>query len=597
MIDNKNKSSRFIRRTLNFLANKSNGQNIMWHTVFLGFMNIVNFIRRYAYFLGLKTLNFFSMFARIIRKYFSLFFNKCIVFGTCWAIKFLLNLKKLVKEIISEVKAPFVKLGNSYSFIKKSYESKCLKSFRDKQLFIIDIFKNGIKNNKEIIIRFMNYVYPAVGLAVLLISINIVGNFEYGLNVNCLGKNIGYIEDEYVFLDASKQMNSRINYVKDQELINDAPEFTLVRLKSGNKVISKDVVADELIKASNKIICKATGLYINDDFVGAVKNDKELENIINGYLNPWKEQYKDADVSFVDDVVLKKGYYLTDSLCAASKINKEINKEKEEIVNYTVKSGDTPLAIAADNNVPYEQLRALNPGIEEELKPGQKIVVAQAKPLLSVKVEKVETVEEEIPFKIEERQDANITSTYHKSLQKGQNGILQKQYKKTIVDGVETSNEEIAQNVISKPVPEIVLVGTKSVNWKVYSGKNADYKGGLLYPVNGGRISCGWYGYKGHTGIDISAPSGTSIKAATSGRVVFAGWRGSYGNCVLIDHGNGMFTRYAHNSRNLVSVGDSVDVGEKIAEVGRTGNATGNHCHFEVIFNGVPVNPVNYIGK
>lgn len=578
MIGNRNKSSQFIRRSLNF-------------------MHIVNFISRYVYLLGLKTLNLFNMFAKMINKYISLFTNKCIEFGTYLAITFLLIFKKIVREVVCEVKAPFVKLHSSYNFVKKSYKSQSLKGFRAKKHFIIEKFKSGIKNNKDIINRFMNYVYPAVGLAVLLISINVVSSFEYGLNVSCLGKNIGYIEDEYVFLDASKQMNSRINYVKDQELINDAHEFTLVRLKNDSKVIDKDVVADELIKASNKMICKATGLYINDDFVGAVKDDKELKNIINSYLKPWKEQYENADVSFVDDVVIKKGYYLTNSLCEISKINKEINAEKEEMVNYTVKSGDTPLAIAADNNVPYEQLRALNPGIEEELKPGQKIVVAQAKPLLSVKVEKIETVEEEIPFKIEEQHDANIASTYHRSVQKGKNGIVQKQYKKTIIDGVETSNEEIAENVLSKPVPEIVVVGTKSINWQIYSGKRADYKGGLLYPVNGGRISCGWYGYKGHTGIDISAPSGASIKAATSGKVVFAGWKGSYGNCVLIDHGNGVFTRYAHNSRNLVTVGDSVNAGEKIAEVGRTGNATGNHCHFEVILNGVPVNPGNYIGK
>jgi murein DD-endopeptidase MepM/ murein hydrolase activator NlpD len=98
-----------------------------------------------------------------------------------------------------------------------------------------------------------------------------------------------------------------------------------------------------------------------------------------------------------------------------------------------------------------------------------------------------------------------------------------------------------------------------------------------------------------HAGIDIAARHGTPIHASAKGRVVFAGTRGNYGRMVEIDHGYGYVTRYAHASRVLVRVGQTVKRGDKIAEVGSTGLSTGPHLHYEVIVNGRSVNPNNYV--
>ncbi len=101
--------------------------------------------------------------------------------------------------------------------------------------------------------------------------------------------------------------------------------------------------------------------------------------------------------------------------------------------------------------------------------------------------------------------------------------------------------------------------------------------------------------YRTHTGADFHAASGTPIEAAASGAVVWAGARGGYGNCVIIDHGNGLATLYAHQSRLAVSDGDTVKAGEVIGYVGSTGLSTGPHLHFEVRRQGEPVNPVAYL--
>lgn len=98
-----------------------------------------------------------------------------------------------------------------------------------------------------------------------------------------------------------------------------------------------------------------------------------------------------------------------------------------------------------------------------------------------------------------------------------------------------------------------------------------------------------------HTGIDIAAPSGTSIHAADDGTVIYAGWLGAYGQVVVIDHGDGISSMYCHQSRILVSENEKLKKGEILGRVGSTGWSTGAHLHFEVRKNGDPVNPWNYL--
>lgn len=97
-----------------------------------------------------------------------------------------------------------------------------------------------------------------------------------------------------------------------------------------------------------------------------------------------------------------------------------------------------------------------------------------------------------------------------------------------------------------------------------------------------------------HWGIDLAAPAGTPVYAAAAGRVTFSGWQTGYGLIVVLDHGSYQ-TKYAHNTENLVRVGDEVRPGQPIAKVGRTGNATGNHLHFELVINGERVDPLLYL--
>ena len=98
-----------------------------------------------------------------------------------------------------------------------------------------------------------------------------------------------------------------------------------------------------------------------------------------------------------------------------------------------------------------------------------------------------------------------------------------------------------------------------------------------------------------HPGIDIGVSYGTPIHAAAAGKVIYAAWLGGYGNLIVVDHGNGLATAYAHQSRFASGSGQHVSQGQVIGYVGSTGYSTGPHLHFEVRVNGKPVNPVNYL--
>ncbi len=137
------------------------------------------------------------------------------------------------------------------------------------------------------------------------------------------------------------------------------------------------------------------------------------------------------------------------------------------------------------------------------------------------------------------------------------------------------------------------------------SGKSKYTGGQFAFPAPSMISVTSQYGYrihpiyktkKYHSGMDLAAPQGSNAVAAEAGTVRMAGWNGGYGYCVIIDHGGGVATLYGHNSKLLVSAGQTVSRGQVIAKVGSTGNSTGPHLHFEVLINGSTTNPAPYIG-
>ena len=175
-----------------------------------------------------------------------------------------------------------------------------------------------------------------------------------------------------------------------------------------------------------------------------------------------------------------------------------------------------------------------------------------------------------------------------------------KQLASTNVDNIENEKRsKLAKEKIEKRNTNIVKNIRRGGTVSASSSSNASAMLGSLSfrrPLNSSRVSAGYLGYPGHRGIDFPSPQGTPVMAAESGTVTTVMYSNkSYGNRVIIDHGNGISTLYGHNSTIGVSLGQKVSKGQTIAGVGSTGNSTGNHVHFEIRINGKPINPTSYV--
>ena len=220
------------------------------------------------------------------------------------------------------------------------------------------------------------------------------------------------------------------------------------------------------------------------------------------------------------------------------------------------------------------------------------------------KTERVEQSEKVIPFEETVKNDKNKKTSYKKVTQKGVNGLLSVTAKVSYVNGIAVDSDELESIIVKEPKEQVTVVGTKKTpvyhSGYVLATKIMTGSAEMTFPVacNGSTyITSFWGDGRGHKGLDIAAPKNTNVYAAADGVVTYSGYRSDYGYMIIVDHNDGKTqTVYSHNSKNLVKKGATVKAGQHIAEVGATGNATGNHLHFEVRINGTPVDAAPYVG-
>ena len=217
---------------------------------------------------------------------------------------------------------------------------------------------------------------------------------------------------------------------------------------------------------------------------------------------------------------------------------------------------------------------------------------------------KVSTKEEKDKLIEELKKDKNVKDIKVEEEETKENYIISyeeaKQLAFSTAENIENDKKEKdAKTKIEKQNTNIIKNIRKGGTVSTSSSSNASAMLGSLSfrrPLNSSRISAGYLGYPGHRGIDFPSPQGTPVMAAEAGTVTTVLYSNkSYGNRVIIDHGNGISTLYGHNSTISVSLGQRVSKGQTIAGVGSTGRSTGNHVHFEIRINGKPINPTSYV--
>lgn len=268
-----------------------------------------------------------------------------------------------------------------------------------------------------------------------------------------------------------------------------------------------------------------------------------------------------------------------------------INQGTLNVEDYSVKEGDVLGSIAANHGLTTEELLSINEQLTADslLKIGQNINVTVTKPLIELMVVRKTVEKKSIPFNVKTEKTDSLEKGQSKILQQGANGEKEVHSVVTEMNGTKASTEIISEQILSNPIEEIKLEGTKDVSIGT---------GSLAWPTVGGYVSSklGTRWGKLHKGIDIARPSNKTIKAADNGRVESAGYDSSgYGNKVVINHGNGMKTVYAHLSSISVETGQVIGKGSAIGVMGSTGNSTGVHLHFEIYVNGKLMDPLEYL--
>ncbi len=325
----------------------------------------------------------------------------------------------------------------------------------------------------------------------------------------------------------------------------------LIHLRTSVKFILLVLIGTFLIIGAVAFLYKPIySVTINGQEVGYSANKSKLQSKINDYI----ENGESENVAFVqiDDLPQYK-------LCL---LKKNIVTNDDEIFNMVKSQGTT-----------YYKYYAILDSQEE------KVYVSNFQEAESV----IESLKEKNSSNIE---SISIIEKYETELREfvsTQEAISKLYEKKATISKTDTTNKS------SGRVSTARNVSVQKVSLGVALARPISGRITSRFASNS-RVRSGT-----HTGLDIAAPTGTKIGAAASGIVSFAGRKGSYGNMVVISHGNGVQTYYAHCSKLNVSVGQKVSQGQNIAAVGSTGNSTGPHLHLEVRVNGVAYNPQNYV--
>lgn len=554
------------------------------------------------------------------------FFRK---YGVILAFPFIL-LFRLLKKLFGKLKAAVSAMPRTFSQEAKGigYELKIIRQQaknadgeKKTPLFKVlwKYFVLSFSRHRLFWKSVFNAAFPVITVILALSLFGLANEKIFALDVIYNGTHIGYIEDEATFEKARSQALRLLPAsvgTDTNESLESEPLYKIARI-SLNELSNEKMLCESLIEATDTSLVKACGIYIDGEFLCAVNNESDAVSVFNGIIAPAKEKAsEDTIVAFVEEISYVQGLYPnnSDTIWDSLKLKNTLSQPKSKAVYHKVKNGESAKSIAKKYSLTVKQLKALNSGFDfEQLKKGAKLLVSAETNYVRIKVMKTRVRTEKIPYETVTKNSSSLSKGSKKISQNGVDGVRQITELVTYINGEKSYSTVISEKQVKAPVNKIVLVGTKSVfsGWSSSGSSGGSSSGGMIWPTRGAYSLSSRYGYRSpsisgwsfHGGVDIvrsgGHSTGTPVVAAASGTVVSAvrGYSG-YGHMVLIDHGNGLQTRYAHMAPGSITVyvGQKVYQGQQIGKIGSTGNVTGPHLHFEVIKHGSRVNPLSYIG-
>ena len=464
----------------------------------------------------------------------------------------------------------------------------------------VHFFTNGIRRNVKLLPRMAMYILPLCALAVWVAVFNHMVYQPYALAVQVNGQTVGYVANETVFNLAREDVQQRINYSGTEK-----KEWTIERtytISVGHTVMDENEMANAILSSASDEISTGTALYLDGELTAVCADGSSLRGYISSLLEPYEDQENsNVTVGFNKSVDLEEGIYFNESFMDFQDVVNKLSGVQQAEKIYKVQAGDTLWAIAQKNDLTFKELSALNTNFKgapltetSNIQEGDELIVTKEEATLEVRITKVETRQEEIPYSTETTESKDLNKGVTRTTQEGENGLRNV----TMRNVYDTNGALLEQTILStetvkEPVNKKVVVGTKKAS--TGGAKYITGSGRFIWPVPNYKYCSRWYS-SGHKGVDICAAAGTPIYATASGTVTKAGYERAgagrgYGYSVIISHGSGYTSVYAHCLSLTVHAGQSVKQGQLIGYVGSTGRSSGNHCHFEIRLNGSYIPP------
>ncbi len=445
-----------------------------------------------------------------------------------------------------------------------------------------------------------NYTLPILCFAFLIGVVRFGSGLEYGIAVEYNGHEIGIISAEADFDSAARDVQQRVSYSENEEALDMSAKLSLRVISDDDKFITSGQLADKMLEASDEDLTEAYGIYIDGSFVGAVANKKAVEEALEDRLLNYEVKGTVRDVSYVNKIEYTKGIYLRNSVKSEDDTIAQLTSAKEKKRVYVAQAGDNIVTVAQKYGMDLDKLNELNPDISTSLKDGQMINVIQTESFLPIQYIREMDTMSFLEYETIEVETSALNVGMVATLTKGERGVKESKIEITYVDGIEASRKVISNNVTKNPVMEVIGYGTYSAMPDnpdtCFFGQPLTGTGQMGWPLDGGYVSDTFISDRNHKGLDIAAPEGTEIYAAEEGEVVSAGWNsGGYGNVVMIEHPDGYATVYGHMISVYAVEGEYVQKGQLIGFVGNTGNSFGDHCHFEVRYQGICYDPASFL--
>ena len=443
-------------------------------------------IYKNIYFLGLKS-------GYLFRDFFRFIFRK---------------IKAPLKAVGSLLTALFFMLARAASSAGHLVAAETKELFSDMrrvQARIRDIWKNDRKNAPKLFSRYVrkafsrhgvvfrfavNTVLPIAAFVLLCVVTAQYANRTLALEVTYNDSVIGYVESEAVYHEAQEQAAERLATAAKVEsaTVNESTGYAIKSVKR-SELRDATVLCDEIIERSNRKVTNACGIYIDDAFLCAVKNETDATAVFDNILRNYNVDDANAEVGFVEDISYVQGLYPdgAETVWDASRLTEQLNSKKSAAQYYTVETGDTVSGIAQKFGLTTAKLFELNPGVGETIKLGQQLLISREVSYIQVQVTKTETRTVSVSYQTVKEETASLYSGTKRTKQKGANGEQVITELVTYVDGVRTSVKEVSRETTREPVDEIIQVGTKKSAYSGYSGSysTTSYGGRFIWPAVG----------------------------------------------------------------------------------------------------------------